>query len=101
MAKEIDLKKLVIEVDDQLIQKGVEPFQRPFHARLMIAKSLEAKQFSRLALGRYLMNTQFISGEILRQFSNRDFRSDFCRTPDEDWNITHRAFPKSRLKLLP
>jgi hypothetical protein len=54
----------------------------------------EAKNFSRLELGRFLMNTQFISGEILRQFSERDFRADFTETPDENWNLTHRTFPK-------
>ncbi len=54
----------------------------------------EAMQVSRLELGRFLMNTQFISGEILRQFSDRNFRSDFTATPDDTWDLTHRAFPK-------
>jgi hypothetical protein len=54
----------------------------------------EAMNFSRLDLGRFLINTQFISGEILRQFSNRNFRADFTATPDESWNLTHRTFPK-------
>ncbi len=129
MTEEIDLMKLVIEVDEELIQKGAEPFQRPMSAYLMIAQRLkpgsstilqhdplfnalnqiynvvkqlpdyvesryEAKNFSRLELGRFLMNTQFISGEILRQFSERDFRADFTETPDESWNLTHRTFPK-------
>jgi hypothetical protein len=54
----------------------------------------EAKDFSRLDLGSFLMNTQFIGGEILRQFSDRNFRSDFTATPDDTWNLTHRAFPQ-------
>ncbi len=54
----------------------------------------EAMQVSRLELGRFLMNTQFISGEILRQFSDRNFRSDFTATSDDTWDLTHRAFPK-------
>lgn len=54
----------------------------------------EAKDFSRLNLGSFLMNTQFISGEILRQFSDRNFRSDFTATPDDNWDLAHRAFPK-------
>lgn len=55
----------------------------------------EAMQVSRLDLGRFLMNAQFISGEILRQFSKRDFRSDLSTTPDDDWNFTCRTFPKT------
>jgi HEPN domain-containing protein len=54
----------------------------------------EAKNYSRLDLGKFLMNTQFISGEILRQFSNRNFRAYFAATPDEIWNLAHRTFPK-------
>jgi len=56
----------------------------------------EAKEISRLDLGKFLMNTQFISGEILRQFSDRDFRSDFSRTLDEEWDLTHRTFPQKQ-----
>lgn len=57
----------------------------------------EAQNYSRLTLGNLLMNTQFISGEILRQFSNRNIRADFMETPtnDKDWNLTDRTFPKS------
>ncbi|MEM6754980.1 MAG: hypothetical protein AAF630_18660 [Cyanobacteria bacterium P01_C01_bin.38] len=54
----------------------------------------EAMNFSRLELGRFLMNTQFISGEILRQFSNRNFRAEFTATPDKNWNLIHRTYPK-------
>ncbi|MGQ4648136.1 hypothetical protein [Lyngbya aestuarii] len=54
----------------------------------------EAMQVSRLELGKFLMNTQFISGEILRQFSERNFRSDFARTPNDQGDITHRTFPQ-------
>jgi hypothetical protein len=54
----------------------------------------EVMNFSRLYLGRFLMNTQFISAEILRQFSNRHFRADFAATLNESWNFAHRTFPK-------
>jgi hypothetical protein len=53
----------------------------------------EAVQVSRLELGRFLMNTQFVSGEVLRQFSHRNLRSDFTATPDTNWDLTHRTFP--------
>jgi hypothetical protein len=55
----------------------------------------EAKDFSRLDLGKFLMNTQFIGGEILRQFSKRNLRSNFTATPDDTWDLTHRVFPAS------
>lgn len=54
----------------------------------------EAQNFSRLDLGRFMMNTQFISGEILRQFSNRNCRKDFTVMPNRNWDLTYRTFPK-------
>jgi hypothetical protein len=54
----------------------------------------EAKDLSRLDLGRFLMNSQFVSGEVLRQFSNRNFRADLTKTPDPNWDLTNRTFPK-------
>ncbi|NJN88486.1 MAG: hypothetical protein HC881_22125 [Leptolyngbyaceae cyanobacterium SL_7_1] len=54
----------------------------------------EAAQVSRQDLGNFLMNTQFISGETLRQFSNRNFRSDFSEKSDGLWNFDYRIFPK-------
>jgi hypothetical protein len=35
MVEEVDLLKLVIEVDDKLIQKGIEAFQSPLSAYLI------------------------------------------------------------------
>jgi hypothetical protein len=40
MAQQLDLMKLVLEVDNHLIEKGVEPFKRPFQACLVIADRL-------------------------------------------------------------
>jgi hypothetical protein len=54
----------------------------------------EAKDLSRLDLGRLLMNTQFISGEVLRQFSNRNFRAEQTELSDPTWNLANRTFPK-------
>ena len=109
MAKGVDEKTLANKKQgyghnlENLVDKTVQ--QLPNLDReilLLVVKQLpdyvesryEAKNFSRLELGRFLMNTQFISGEILRQFSERDFRADFTETPDENWNLTHRTFPK-------
>lgn len=54
----------------------------------------EAQNFSRLDLGRFMMNTQFIGGEILRQFSNRNCRKDLTAMPNINWDLTYRTFPK-------
>ncbi len=54
----------------------------------------DASGYSRVDLGNFLMNTQFISGEVLRQFSTRNFRSDFIAMPDKHFDMTNRTFPK-------
>jgi hypothetical protein len=40
MPKEIDLRKLVIEVDNELIQEGIEPFKRHLGAYFRILDRL-------------------------------------------------------------
>lgn len=54
----------------------------------------DAKEFLRSDLGTFLMNVQFISGEVLRQFSTRNARSELTLISDEAWNFTVRTFPK-------
>ena len=54
----------------------------------------ESKEFSRLDLGNYLMNTQFVGGEILRQFSDRSFRSASTGISDDTCDLTDRMFPE-------
>ncbi|MGZ8163468.1 MAG: hypothetical protein ACXW0T_10315 [Methylobacter sp.] len=41
MTEEIDLRELVIDVDDELIKEGKEPFQRPLIAYMKIAQRLQ------------------------------------------------------------
>lgn len=52
------------------------------------------KNFSRVDLGNFLMISQFIGGEILRQFSDRNFRIDFLTEPNNEWDLSKRTFPK-------
>ncbi len=85
--------ELVHSIDQEMLLFTVRQLPDYINSRY------EAKRFSRLELGNFLMNTQFISGEVLRQFSDRDFRSDFTRTPDEDWNLTHRTFPQKQTEV--
>ncbi|MBD2493501.1 hypothetical protein [Nostoc sp. FACHB-280] len=90
-----DLEKLVDKTAQQLPNFDRETV-------LFVVKQLpdyvesryEAKNLSRLDIGNFLMNTQFVGGEILRQFSDRNLRLKFTATPDDTWNLTHRAFPK-------
>ena len=56
----------------------------------------EALNFSRLELGKFLMNTQYIGGEILRQFSDRNHRAAFSNISDDTLDLTHRTFPRIR-----
>ncbi|MBW4465536.1 MAG: hypothetical protein KME07_08855 [Pegethrix bostrychoides GSE-TBD4-15B] len=57
----------------------------------------EALSFSRLELGKFLMNAQYIGGEILRQFSDRNHRAAFNNTSDDTLDFTHRTFPKNKV----
>ena len=49
---------------------------------------------SRLELGNLLMYAQYVGGEILRQFSKRNFRTEIMSV-DSNWNLTNRTFPKA------
>ncbi len=68
-----NLEKLADEVTNKFthINRNLLPVVKGFPD--YANNRYENHSFSRLELGRYLMNTQFISGEILRQFSNSIF----------------------------
>lgn len=104
---ESDVKKRVKELYGHKLEKLVYATAEQLpdldrETMLFVVKELpdyvksryEAKTFSRVKLGEFLMNTQFVGGEILRQFSKRNSRADFAATPDENWNLAHRTFPK-------
>jgi HEPN domain-containing protein len=56
----------------------------------------KAQNLSRSDLGKLLMNAQFISGEVLRQFSDRNFRADFTAIPNARLDLINRTFPKKQ-----
>jgi len=60
----------------------------------------EVQDYSRRQIGKLVMNTQFIAGEILRQFSDCDFRSAFKADAEvePEWDITRRVFPSKPIK---
>ena len=59
-----------------------------------VSSRYEAKSFTRLDLGKFVMNAQFISGEILRQFSDRDFRKGLDSEAADAQNSARRTFPE-------
>jgi hypothetical protein len=90
-----DLKNLVNKTADHLPM-----FDR--EAVLFVVEQLpdyvksryEAKDSSRVKLGQFLMYSQFIGGEVLRQFSDRNIRANFTVAPNTNWDLTCRTFPK-------
>jgi len=59
----------------------------------------DTREFSRIDLGTLLMSTQFVSGEVLRQFSTRNCRAYFTSVPDNEFDLTSRTFPKNKYDL--
>jgi hypothetical protein len=59
-----------------------------------IGSRYDASGSSRVDLGTFLMNTQFIGGEVLRQFSTRNFRLEFISRADNTFDLTNRSFPR-------
>lgn len=57
----------------------------------LIERRYEAKEYKRTEIGLILMNTQFIAGEIMRQFSDRNLRAGMTGT--SDWDTSRRTFP--------
>ena len=55
----------------------------------------EANKLSRSELGTILMYAQYVAGEVLRQFSDRNCRLSFI-AENNDWSVTQRTFPKKR-----
>jgi hypothetical protein len=59
-----------------------------------VSSRYEAEQISQLELGRFLMYAQFVSGEVLRQFSDRNSRAHLTTRSGHDWDLTCRIFPR-------
>jgi hypothetical protein len=58
----------------------------------LIERRYELKSYSRIELGHMMMGAQYIAGEILRQFSDRDLRSSM--SGNSDWDFSVRTYPK-------
>lgn len=57
----------------------------------LVANRYSGEQKSRRELGMIAMNAQFVAGEVLRQFSDRNLRASFGR--DGDWDFSIRHYP--------
>lgn len=86
-----NLKNLVNKTAEQLPTFDKETVLFAVNQLPAYVKSrYEAEKFSRLELGDFVMNTQFISGEVLRQFSERNMRVNLIGAD----NLSKRIFPK-------
>jgi hypothetical protein len=79
---------LLPSLDREILLFIVQSFPDYVHSRY------DAGKFSRVDLGTFLMNTQFVSGEVLRQFSTRNCRLEFIAMQAKDFDLTNRTFPK-------
>lgn len=53
----------------------------------------EAPDLSRKEIGQIVMNVQFVAGEVLRQFSTRNFRLAISAGVDDSWDVSSRTYP--------
>ncbi|MFG6107187.1 hypothetical protein U2F10_33435 [Leptothoe sp. EHU-05/26/07-4] len=77
------------DIDQQLLVSVVERYPK------LVERRYDAKRYKRVEIGNFLMNAQFIAGEILRQFSYRNTRASLCEGDDEAWNLSNRSFPSN------
>lgn len=96
----LEVASILSEADGERLLSVVQKLPNYTHSRyydIQDPKSpyYDVKAFSRQKVGELLMNTQFIAGEILRQFSDRDTRSRLTANAgsNPDWNFTQRVFP--------
>jgi len=102
-----EIKELVLavsdiltEIDGERLSSVVEKLPSYTNSRYYDiqdpnSRHYDVRGFSRRKVGELIMNTQYIAGEVLRQFSNRNTRSILTANAagDPDWNFAHRVFP--------
>jgi hypothetical protein len=57
----------------------------------LIERRYEFKEYKRIEIGTFLMRTQYIAGEIMRLFSDRNMREGM--QGDKEWDVSKRTFP--------
>jgi hypothetical protein len=77
--------KHLTAVDTVRLERVIKNFPKFSQSRY------EINSLTRIEVGRMIMGAQFIAGEILRQYSNRNLRS--IVNSDPEWDLSNRSFP--------
>lgn len=59
----------------------------------LVERRYQAKDYKRIELGQIMMDAQFVAGEVLRQFSDRDMRSGLTVKAAEGRDHKKRFYP--------
>jgi hypothetical protein len=98
---ESGLKKYGHRMND-LVDRACELMPNADHARLklvigrsppLVERRYQAKDYKRTELGQIMMDAQFLSGEVLRQFSDRDIRSSLTVESESSRDNQKRYYP--------
>lgn len=87
---------------NKLMTKACELMPKADHTRVKLAinrtpqlveRRYQAKDYKRTEIGQIMMDAQFIAGEVLRQFSDRDTRSNFSESSSDGRDYSQRHYP--------
>lgn len=94
------ISSILTKIDGERLLSVVEKLpsytdSRYFDIQNPNSRRYDVRGFSRRKVGELLMNTQYVAGEVLRQFSKRNTRSMLIANTggNPDWNFAHRVFP--------
>lgn len=85
-----------------LVDKACEIMPEADHARLkmvvartpkLVERRYQMKDYKRTELGQIMMDAQYLAGEVLRQFSDRNMRADMEGLSDQGKNYSQRFYP--------
>lgn len=85
-----------------IVDRACELMPDADHARLkfvvartppLVERRYQAKKYKRTEIGQIMMDAQFVAGEVLRQFSDRDMRSTLNIVVSQGRNYQLRYYP--------
>lgn len=98
---EANLKRYGHKMGD-LVDKACELMPDADHDRLrlvvdrtpqLVERRYQAKDYKRTEIGQIMMDAQFVAGEVMRQFSDRDMRSGLTVESSEGRDYQERFYP--------